>query len=75
MFTQQHFNQLAALICAERNEIVLTLPPQSPIPPSVTQTDGRIYETRVIATRLADLFAADNPRFQRERFLKACGLD
>ena len=27
-----------------------------------------------IADDLADYFAADNPRFDRARFLKACGL-
>ncbi len=28
-----------------------------------------------IAGGLADVFAADNPRFDRARFLTACGLD
>lgn len=27
-----------------------------------------------IARRLADVFAEDNPRFDRERFLSACGF-
>lgn len=27
-----------------------------------------------IADALAEMFAADNPRFDRERFLKACGI-
>ena len=29
---------------------------------------------RDVAYRMADLFAGDNPRFNRERFLKACGI-
>lgn len=29
---------------------------------------------RNIATRLADYFAQDNPRFDRDQFLAACGL-
>ena len=28
-----------------------------------------------MAGGFADLFAADNPSFDRERFLKACGLE
>lgn len=27
-----------------------------------------------LARDMADMFAADNPRFDRERFLKACGF-
>ena len=30
---------------------------------------------RVIAENLADYFATQNPRFDRERFMKVCGLD
>lgn len=28
----------------------------------------------IIAVDLCDIFAADNPRFDRERFLRACGI-
>ena len=35
---------------------------------------GALGETRIIAHRLAAKFQADNPDFDRERFLKACGL-
>lgn len=28
-----------------------------------------------VASRLADYFAADNPRFDRARFLAACGVE
>ena len=30
------------------------------------------YQRLLTATLLADLFASDNPRFDRQRFLKAC---
>lgn len=30
---------------------------------------------RDVALNLADLFAADNPRFSRARFFEACGTD
>ncbi len=42
---------------------------------------GHIAETETNATvkrlahRFADLFAADNPNFDRDRFLSACGLE
>lgn len=32
-------------------------------------------ETVRIANKLADLFMRDNPRFDRQRFLHACGLE
>lgn len=32
-------------------------------------------ERERIANRLADSLKADNPRFDRARFLKACGLE
>jgi hypothetical protein len=37
---------------------------------------GDVWDHAVIAvaTELADALAADNPRFERERFLKACGV-
>lgn len=36
---------------------------------------GYTREVAIIAERLADYFAQDNPRFQRYRFLQACGLE
>lgn len=47
-------------------------------PIDIRETDD---ETTMLATRrwvavhIADLFAADNNRFDRARFLKACGLE
>lgn len=34
----------------------------------------RITQAEAIALRLADVFAADNPNFDRMRFLEACGF-
>lgn len=39
--------------------------------------EGGVYqcpETLELAKRTADIFAADNARFDRGRFLKACGV-
>jgi hypothetical protein len=35
---------------------------------------GANIMSKAIALGVADYFAADNPRFDRVRFLKACGL-
>lgn len=58
MMTAKHFRTIAATIREQR---------------SVTPDNDR--ETLVqTAKRLADAFRADNPRFDRERFLVACGF-
>ena len=36
------------------------------------ETYGNIVELGLIIDSIADIFAADNPRFDRERFAKAC---
>lgn len=36
--------------------------------------DGE-YITDMIASDLADYFTQDNPKFNRARFLQACGVD
>ena len=35
---------------------------------------GRRYAVENIATMLSDALASDNPRFDREKFMAACGL-
>ena len=37
--------------------------------------DGGVMALRRVMLDFADLFAADNPEFDRERFLAACGLE
>lgn len=47
---------------------------------TVTGEFSRAYQNEVreqvkyVASDLADTFAEDNPKFDRERFLKACGV-
>ena len=36
---------------------------------------GADDQVKQIVRRLADIFAADIPRFDRERFFKACGIE
>lgn len=37
-------------------------------------TANRLIGVAVVAERIADVLADDNPRFNRDRFLDACGL-
>lgn len=63
--TRKHFEALAKLIAnAERKLMRGDLIHDA----AVTQT------LDIIATDLADFCAAQNPRFDRARFLSACGL-
>lgn len=44
---------------------------------STGEGSGGVYqcpETLELAKRTADIFAGDNPRFDRGRYLKACGV-
>ena len=59
MFTRQHYKAIAAII---RPHLLV----------SKIREDGA--QVADIALELADYFAQDNPRFDRERFLEACGL-
>lgn len=36
---------------------------------------GALNALEVVALDMADMFAADNPRFDRARFLAACGIE
>ena len=67
MFTRQHYKAIAEIVKqnTELGECRVTLPKVS-----------RTYRNtrHFIAKDLANYFAQDNPRFDRERFLAACGL-
>ena len=68
MFTRQHYKAIAAIIkgVAQMHEPVIEA--EQPIKYGVTVTK------RSISEKLADYFAKDNERFDREKFLEACGL-
>lgn len=63
--TRKHYEAVAAVIRDEVDSV-------SDLP-TVQAVIVRISLLNV-ADGLADVFAADNPRFDRERFLAACGL-
>lgn len=60
MFTKQHFEAVAKVIDKAR-----------------INADGAttLEIVDVIAVDFADLFAASNPRFDRERFMRAAGYE
>ena len=62
MFTRQHYKAIAEIIEYATNE------------DPANACYGCRYPQTVIATCLADYFAKDNSRFDREKFLEACGL-
>lgn len=39
-----------------------------------TETEGEADVVKNLAERMAAMFARENPRFDREKFLTACGL-
>ncbi len=59
MMSKKHYIEIAQAIKA--SEV-----------PATAETRKSIAE---LAKRLANVFAADNPRFDRARFIKACGVD
>jgi len=42
--------------------------------PDAASRAARQGTLRVLANRLADVFASENPAFKRQRFLDACGV-
>lgn len=62
MFAKRHYKAIGETV---REAIAQAIP-----------VDGHVcsYAGEVAAARLADLFAQDSNRFDRTRFLKACGL-
>ena len=41
----------------------------------IAYMDGARHQFRIICENMTTMLANDNPRFDRARFLKACGLD
>ena len=59
MYTQRHFESVAATLRDLRAD------DESPSDP--------VWMWQRTVNELADLFARHNPRFKRERFIRACG--
>lgn len=64
MFTRQHYKAIAEIIRFEYTAFDGT---------GEDDYEGKLT-IRNITNNLADYFADDNPLFNRQKFLKACGL-
>lgn len=64
--TRKDYVKLAAAVTATKAYIVAREPDED----HANMIDG----ASLVAEHLADTLAADNPRFDRARFLKACGV-
>ena len=67
MTTKKDFESTARIIAG----LIADASAGQPITPF---REGVIFAARDMAEKFAYLYAADNPRFDRARFLKACGL-
>jgi len=59
MFTKQHYKAIAEIV---KNHSFHD------------HFNKLVVDTEEISQKLADYFAADNERFNRDKFLKACGI-
>ena len=69
MMTRKHFEAVAEIIRLS-----------APLEPALHENesiwiDGAKDMLGRVASDLADLFAQENPRFDREKFLRACGVE
>jgi len=69
MFTKRHYKAIAEII---KNNTCTALP--EPNHDTLIRIDAHKEAGIWIALNLADYFAEDNPRFDRQRFLAACGI-
>lgn len=68
--TKKHYEAIASVIASTyKNAKLYTAPNYK------NTARERCESIEVIAVRLADYFASDNPKFDRQRFLAACGIE
>ena len=76
--TKKHYIALAAAIRAEIGDDLATLTDEDEREDALADMDsedfGRHQAAVNIAQTIADVLAVDNPRFNRERFMDACGV-
>lgn len=64
--TRKHYAQFAQIIKDEQEALEVLDPNMA----SVAKAS-----TFIMANKMATIFAQDNPRFDRDKFFKACGYD
>ena len=67
MFTRQHYKAIAEVVSKSQDLVCAD-------DLAHLSTGLWFIKPHEFCNKLADYFAQDNPRFDRERFLEACGL-
>lgn len=70
-FTKQHYEEIVELL-ASAEPIIHGTPQQ--FPTGYWEDVARHCQWSVTCEKFADRFQKDNPKFNKEKFLKACGL-
>jgi len=68
-FTQRHFQAVADVINDAMNNV------DQPMGKDVIYFAGKVAGIEEVANDFARMFERDNPRFRRDLFMKACGLE
>ena len=73
MMARKHFEAIAGII--NRLDLSDTISPAMSEQSAHHYLVGNRDTIDILANNIADLFPQENPRFDRERFLKACGVE
>lgn len=71
--TRKDYERIASIIATNRALVTIEPPTAGNAIDNATLT-GYVVALNDTALAMADMLAQDNPRFDRARFLKACGL-
>lgn len=66
VMSRKHYREVAEIIKAERDAWQILEP---------NMRSAVMTSTFIMATKLATMFALDNPLFDRSKFYQACGFD
>lgn len=72
--TKKDYIKFAEMIKTRKNELIRLID-ESASPTTIRAWEEREQEVSDMSILIADIFADDNPRFDRSRFLRACGLE
>lgn len=73
--TKKDYIAIAATIAGAAYTVERDADGNALVPTDVAFGQGTRNAREIIATDLADIFAADNPHFNRAKFLDACGIN
>lgn len=73
--TRKDYIRIAAVVRQSADSLGAMLADDEPTQATKERCAHKLQAVRLIASRLADSLAEDNARFNRARFLAACGVD